>query len=413
MNDLPTNDKTRFAGERDSVYAQRFTVEFEYPVHFTTGLFDTDNELLTRTLDRRGGDGVRKVQVFIDSGLAHARPDLVRSVKAWFADRAERFQPAAAPRMAPGGEPAKHGWKHVRAVMRTLGRLHLDRHAVVIGIGGGAMLDMLGLATSLVHRGLRFVRLPTTTLAQCDAAVGVKNGIDAHGMKNFAGTFAPPFAVIADFDFLSTLSQRNWIGGVAEAFKVAVIKDAGFFDFLCDHARALAVRDGPVMAGVIRRCAEIHLDHIRLGGDPFESGSARPLDFGHWAAHQIECMSAYRVGHGQATAIGMAIDSHYAMQTGLLSEAEFERLVAALTDCGLPLWDTCLEERNQCGQRQVLAGLESFREHLGGKLTVTLPQGIGARIEVHAMDNDGIERAISALRDRSGGTQADSVDVAS
>ncbi len=404
MRDLQTNQRTARGGERDDVYLQRFTVEFEYPVHFTHGLFDPANDLLDHVLDRRGVDGVRKVQVFLDRGLVQAWPDMTRAVKRWFDDRTDRFQSASMPRILPGGETAKHGWKHVGAVMRTLGRLHLDRHALVIGIGGGAMLDMLGLAVSLVHRGLRFVRIPTTTLAQCDAAVGVKNGIDAHGMKNFAGTFAAPFAVIADFDFLRTLSPRDWIGGVAEAFKVAMIKDTRFFDFLCEHAGALATRDATAMDRTIRQCATIHLDHIRLGGDPFETGSARPLDFGHWAAHQIECISGYRVGHGQATAIGMAIDSHYAMQTGLLSAPEYESLIRALTTCELPVWDPCLEERNEHGQRRVLAGLESFREHLGGKLTVTLPQGIGARCEVHVMDDDRIECAIKALETITGRT---------
>lgn len=401
MTEARANQGEPRAGNQTDVIRQRFAVEFEYPVHFTHDLFAGHNPLLEQVLSRRLGNDVPKVQVFIDRGVARSWPQLRSTIRRWFAGRSDRFDMVSLPRLVAGGETAKEGWKHVAAAMRTLGRLHLDRHALVIGIGGGAMLDMLGLAVSLVHRGLRLIRVPTTTLAQCDAAVGVKNGIDAHGMKNFAGTFAPPFAVIADFEFLKTLAQRDWIGGVAEAFKVAMIKDARFFGFLCRHAAALAARDAAIMHRTIRWCAGIHLDHIRWGGDPFETGSARPLDFGHWAAHQIECLSGYRVGHGQATAIGMAIDSHYAMQCGLLSETDYESLIKALTACGLPVWDPCLEACDEAGRRRVLAGVDRFREHLGGDLTVTLPRGIGARREVHALDMGRIENAIAALGERS------------
>jgi 3-dehydroquinate synthase len=393
-NTMSDQDATGFG----DVYDQRFTVSFDYPVHFTRGVFSPQSETLARVIGRRGDATVHTILVCIDSGLARAWPDLAQTIEAYVHRHASSLAPAGPPVILPGGEAAKEGWGAVHETLAHIGRLRLDRHSCVIGVGGGAMLDMLGLAVSLAHRGLRLVRIPTTTLAQCDASVGVKNGIDDNGTKNFAGTFAPPFGVIVDFDFLRTLAPRDWSGGLAEAFKVAMIRDAPFFDFLCDHASAFAARDAATQEAVIRRCAVLHLDHIGQGGDPFETGSARPLDFGHWSAHQIEFMSHYRIGHGQAVAIGLALDAHIALQTGLVASADFTRLVRGLTDGGLPVWDSCIEARNDHGELLLLAGLERFREHLGGALNITLPVGIGAKREVHVLDAIHIETAIQALR---------------
>ncbi|MFW6133345.1 MAG: 3-dehydroquinate synthase, partial [Planctomycetota bacterium] len=279
----------------------------------------------------------------------------------------------------------------------------LDRQSFVVAVGGGALLDMVGFAASIVHRGLRLVRVPTTTLGQNDAGIGVKNGMDEHGQKNFVGTFAPPFAVVNDATFLTTLRDRDWIGGAAEAFKVAIIKDAAFFDFLCDRAGALRRRDLPAMEALVRRCALLHLEHIRDGGDPFEFGSARPLDFGHWSAHRLETLSRYRMGHGQAVAVGIALDTMYAARKRLLTEAQAERISAALSACGLPVWCDELGARDADGRLEVLAGLEQFREHLGGRLCVTLPDGIGRRIEVHELDADLLAECVDELRRRAAG----------
>ena len=235
-------------------------------------------------------------------------------------------------------------------------------------------------------------------LSQNDAGVGVKTGMNEHKAKNFVGTFAPPFAVINDFEFLRTLEDREWAGGMSEAFKVAIIKDAGFFDFLCRNASRLRNRDMAAMETLIRRCAILHLDHIRKGGDPFEFGAARPLDFGHWSAHRLEIMSGYRLGHGQAVAIGIALDSYYAMRKRLITKTEFERIIDGMRACGLPIWSNLLERRDGHGKLAVLAGLEQFREHLGGELTVTLPDSIGRKIEVHDMNPRIIREGIAFLK---------------
>jgi len=380
----------------EGVYGQLFSVPFEYPVHFARDVLAASNPLLESVL-LRADESRRRAVVYVDAGLAAAQPSLVGRVREYFHRRPRTLELAAPPQTVPGGEAAKNGWEVVRQVLWTIGNLHLDRHSVVIAIGGGAVLDMVGFAASIVHRGLRHVRMPTTTLSQCDGGVGVKNGMNEHGMKNFIGTFAPPFAVINDLSLLVTLSDEHWIGGAAEAFKVALIKDAAFFAFLCERAGDLRRRDAAAMEALVRRTAELHLDHIRTSGDPFEFGSARPLDFGHWAAHKLETMSAFAMPHGQAVAIGIAVDAYYAMRHGLLKEAELDAALSAMVRCGLPIWSELLARRTPTGVLEVLEGLEQFREHLGGTLTVTLPRGIGEKVEVHQVNPETVEEAVEHL----------------
>ena len=321
-------------------------------------------------------------------------------MKEYFHARAAQLELAAPPEILAGGEVIKNGWQSVRDLLWTIGNLHMDRQSFVIAVGGGSILDMVGFAASIIHRGLRLVRVPTTTLAQNDAGVGVKNGMDEHGQKNFIGTFAPPWAVINDYDFLRTLPFEQWIGGAAEAFKVSIIKDAAFFDYLCEHAAALGRRDESVMQELVRRCAILHLQHIGGGGDPFEFGSARPLDFGHWSAHKLEVMSGYSIGHGQAVAIGVAIDSYYAMRRDMINRGDFDRILAALNACRLPVFHPLLERRDPDGTLEIIRGLELFREHLGGSLTITLPQGIGRKVEVHQISPDLVEEAVAFLKNK-------------
>jgi 3-dehydroquinate synthase len=377
-----------------------FAVKFDYPVNFTTHAFDPANALLAETFDRHQEGRRHRVAVLIDGGLHEARPDLAGLVDGYFHAHADQLEMAGPIEVFPGGAPAKQGYSKLEHIIWNLGNLHLDRQSFVLAIGGGSMLDAVGLAVALIHRGLRLVRMPSTVLGQCDAGIGVKNGVDEHGQKNFLGTFSPPFAVVNDFSLLRSLSDLHWCGGIAEAFKVAIIRDREFFDFLCTHASALCGRDADLMAELIHRCAAIHLNHIATGGDPFEMGSARPLDFGHWAAHRLEIISQHRIGHGQAVGVGIALDCEYAQRRGLLSAAERDTVLEALEAAGLPTYAHELSSRRSDGELQVLQGLADFREHLGGRLTVTLPDGIGCGVEHHHINEAWMEESITALAER-------------
>jgi 3-dehydroquinate synthase len=244
------------------------------------------------------------------------------------------------------------------------------------------------------------VRVPTTTLAQADSGVGVKNAINAFGKKNFIGAFAPPFAVINDFQLLASLPARDKRAGYVEAVKVALIRDADFFVALEGLAERLRTFEPAAMRFVIRRCAELHVEHIATSGDPFEFGSARPLDFGHWMAHKLEQLSEYKLRHGEAVALGMVLDALYSRRKGLLAVASAERVLALLEALGFDLFANELLHRDAAGRLLVLDGLEEFREHLGGVLTVTLLAEIGRGLEVHEMDAAMVAESIEELAAR-------------
>lgn len=378
--------------------AQRLSVAFDFPVVFTSGVFVPENPVLVDTLDRLNEGKCHRALVYLDKNVVLHQPSLLPQIDAYFAAHSSRMELADRPQTVPGGEPAKNNFGLVEAWIKQMLDLHLDRHSFVLVVGGGAVLDAVGFAAALVHRGLRLVRLPTTVLAQNDAGVGVKNGLNFNGGKNSIGTFAPPFAVINDFAFLRSLPLRDWRNGIAEAFKVSVIRDASFLDYLVSHAAALRQRDEESMQHLVFRCAELHLDHIRSNGDPFEFGSARPLDFGHWSAHKIETMSGFATSHGDAVATGITLDAAYAVLHGWLAERDFTRIHHGLRESGFALWSDELDRRDRDGKRTVFGGLQEFREHLGGQLSITFPNGVGNRVEVHEINLALMDQAIEKLR---------------
>lgn len=385
------------------VHWQRIAVPFDYPVYFTRDAFSPGNRDLLDAIVRKEPDRRHRLLVVVDDGVATATPMLSARVASYVHAHAERLVLAAAPLVVAGGEAAKNDVAALDDVRRRLHALGMDRQSVIVIIGGGAVLDMVGYAAATVHRGVRVVRLPSTVLGQNDAGVSVKNGINAFGAKNFLGTFAPPFAVVNDRDLLSTLPRRDVIAGMAEAVKVALVRDAEFFAWNERHADALAAGDLDRVSEQVERSARLHLAHIAAAGDPFELGSARPLDFGHWAAHKLEVLTEHRLRHGEAVAIGMALDTCYAAEVGMVDAAHRERILALLARLGLPSWDVGLRLCGPDERPRLLDGLAEFREHLGGELTVTLLDDIGHGVEVHEMHPDAILRALDFLAHRDAG----------
>lgn len=380
----------------DSIRAT-ITVSHEHQVHFTHGAFRVDNPLLAAVLGSQPSNRIPRVLVVLDENIAAAQPALVPAIRDYFAARKAHFELVADLLLLPGGETAKNSETAVKRIYGAVEQSGLCRHCYILGIGGGALLDVAGFAAATAHRGVRHVRLPTTVLAQDDAGVGVKNGINAFGKKNFVGTFAPPFAVINDFELLASLPAREKRAGYIEAIKVALIRDAKFFEWIEQNQAALRAFEPVAVETLIRRCAEAHVRHIATGGDPFEQGSARPLDFGHWAAHKLEQLSEFRIHHGEAVAIGIALDVIYSTLSGHLDAASGERILKLIASLGLELWNDQLTHKSSAGKLSVLHGLEEFREHLGGALTITLLKSIGQGFEVHEMDEARVREAISSL----------------
>src|SRR5881396_3048486 len=383
-----------------AVIERTIQVSYHHRVLFTRRVFDSSNPVLRDALACGEEKAQHKAFVVLDESLARAQPQLAREIEAYFNAFAESLKLVCPPFIIEGGERTKNSYFHVSEIHSHIDRYHIDRHAYVIAVGGGAILDMVGLAAATAHRGCRLVRIPTTTLSQDDSGVGVKNGINAFGKKNFIGTFAPPFAVINDFDLLASLLPRDKRNGYVEAVKVALIRDRSFFEAIERDADRLRDFDREAMQRLIYRCAELHVNHIAASGDPFEFGSARPLDFGHWAAHKLEQLSEYAIRHGEAVAVGIALDTVYSWKMGHLDGSSADRVLALLEKLGFVLFANELLNVDSDNNLMVLKGLEEFREHLGGQLTITLLKAIGLGFEVHEMNLPRVIEAIYELQAR-------------
>ena len=374
----------------------------EYRLFFTRDVFAEDNLVLAGVLTpREPGESVRAM-VFWDAGLASAFPGFGAKMERWFAARGDRARLAAAPVCVPGGEAVKSDFRELEKVWAAINRAGMCRHSYVIAVGGGALLDMVGFAAATAHRGIPLVRLPTTSLSQGDGGVGVKNGVNFFGKKNWIGSFGVPHAIVNDLAFLDGLPVRERRVGLIEAVKVALIRDAAFFEFIAARVAALARFECEPFEAVIRESARQHVEHIATAGDPFERGSARPLDFGHWAAHKLEQLSEFRVSHGEAVAVGMAIDLIYARRVGLLPEPVAERILGVIEGLGFALFAPVREIRGPSGRQDMIDGLEEFREHLGGRLSIPMIRAPGDRLEVHEIDGAVVKASFDELRARYG-----------
>lgn len=391
-----------------------FKIHHSYPVHFTRNVFNLENPALSRALGLpreflSGGGGATDVSgndfgkstepkvsaralAILDDGLVSLNPE-IPSLLADYFDLLRPYIQLESTLTLPGGESCKNDLSNLTRIYEAVARYGIDRHSYILAIGGGALIDVVGFAAATAHRGIRLIRIPTTVLAQNDASIGVKNGMNFAGRKNFIGSFAPPHAVINDFALLRTLSPEDRRAGMAEAVKVALIRDPAFFQWMEAHAGQLGRFEDWALQHLIVRCAELHLNQISGGGDPFESGSARPLDFGHWSAHKLEELSGHQLRHGEAVAIGMALDSVYSCRAGLLEEKQMMRVLSLLTDLGFSLYCPWLDELN------VDQALQEFQEHLGGELCITLLDSCGTGLELNEIDGTIMKESLAWIKE--------------
>jgi 3-dehydroquinate synthase len=368
-----------------------FTVPFVHRLRFTDDVFGTEQDVLIDVLEL-SGRGPVKVHFWLDSGVAGARPDLIGQLEALCRRYSRQLVQAGNVELVGGGEAVKNNTRVLEGMLKAFEAAGLDRRSYVVVIGGGAVLDTVGFAAAIAHRGLRLVRLPTTTLSQADSGLGVKNGVNLFGKKNWIGTFAVPWAVINDAALLDTLSDRDYRCGFAEVVKVSLLKDPALFDRFCQASGAIARRDASVSLPMIRAAAHWHLRHITRGGDPFENAMARPLDFGHWSAHKLETLSDFSIRHGEAVAIGVAIDCVYSAKVHGLPRDDARRVLDCLADLGFALGHPVL------GDSSLFAGVEEFRQHVGGQLILTMLKNVGEPIDVRAIDYDAMREAITEVQ---------------
>lgn len=369
---------------------QRFSVSYEFPVSFTRSTFAVENPVLCEIL-QRAGEREHKVFPVIDADVLKNHPHLIEDLTEYARCHSDTINLILPPLIVRSGEICKNDPQEVEQFYRITQDFKIDRHSFALVIGGGSVIDAMGYAAATAHRGIRLIRMPTTVLGQNDAGIGVKNAVNYLGRKNYLGTFVPPYAVINDFDFLQTLPKRDQRAGIAEAVKVSLIKDAEFFNWLFDNRHRLAEFEEQAVAYMIRRCAELHLHHIATSGDPFEYGSARPLDFGHWSAHRLEELSHHELRHGEAVAIGIALDSLYSAKMSFISNDLLEKIFATLRDLGFVLTHPSLAALD------IHKALQDFREHLGGELCITLLTGEGQAAQFNHIDLDVMQDCVKTL----------------
>ncbi|OYP34576.1 3-dehydroquinate synthase [Rhodopirellula sp. MGV] len=367
-----------------------FSVPFTHRVRTTGELSGDDFSVLLDVL-QPGGSGPAKVLLIAERAVATSS-DHVQEIASNLED-ADSIRLVDHTMLLEGGETIKNDSAGVEAVLAKINDHDLDRRSYVIAVGGGAFLDAVGYAAAIAHRGIRLVRIPTTTLAQGDSGVGVKNAINYFGKKNWVGTFAVPWAVINDAALLDSLPERDFVSGFSESVKVALLKSRSEFDWLCENADGIREREMDVVTRAIAVSCKLHLRHITEGGDPFEMLEARPLDFGHWSAHKLEPITNYEIRHGEAVGIGVAIDCFYShLKLGFPIE-DVRRTCQCLQSMGMSLWHEALSPLDR-----LLVGLEEFRQHLGGRLTITMLRGVGDSVNVHEIDTATMAQAIEMLR---------------
>jgi 3-dehydroquinate synthase len=374
---------------------QSFSVKFEYKIFFTSSLFNTQNTTLTDFFKQNPSESLRKIFFVVDQGVSDTHTNLLEDIRNYFAVH-QHVQLIPEVMVIPGGETAKNDVKYLDIIVEAVSKFGIDRHSYVAAIGGGAILDLVGYAAAISHRGIKHIRIPTTVLSQNDSGIGVKNGINYNGKKNFLGTFSPPNAVFNDDEFLASLTDRDYRSGISEAIKVSLIKDPTFFNWIEEHVEELVARNKVSMNYLIKLCAQLHLNHI-AGDDPFETGSARPLDFGHWAAHKLEQLSNFTVLHGEAVAMGIALDTAYSFLKGMLTEEKLHRVLSVLLRLGYDISNPYIQINDL--DSPILKGLAEFQEHLGGRLTITLLTDVGSGKEVNEMDHNLLIKASGYVKD--------------
>ncbi len=235
----------------------------------------------------------------------------------------------------PDGESYKD-WRTLNQVFDTLLQERCDRRSVLFALGGGVVGDMTGFAAACYMRGVDFVQVPTTLLAQVDSSVGGKTGINHPAGKNMIGAFHQPRLVVADVDVLRTLPARELSAGLAEVIKHGAIADAGFFGWLEHNMPALRALDPQAVAHAVRRCCEIKADVVAR--DETESGARAMLNFGHTFGHAVEAAMGYGNWlHGEAVGAGMVVAAELSLAQGLIDADAARRLRALVQAAGLPL----------------------------------------------------------------------------
>lgn len=361
------------------VINQSFDIKHTYKIYFTKNIFASNNKVLINELNK-DNLSEKNVIIIIDKNVIKYHLYLIEKIKNYFNTYKDYIKIMCEPIILTGGERVKNHYVIIKYIYKIIDKFKICKQSYLIAIGGGTIQDIAGYIASTAHRGLKLIRIPTTVLSQDDSGVGVKNGINFNNKKNFIGCFSTPYLVINDYNFLLSLTDKQIIDGISEAIKVSLIKDSCFFKYIEDNCQINKKEN--VLENIIYKCAKLHAEHISKYGDPFEKTSSRPLDFGHWIAHKLETLSEYKISHGESVAIGIIIDSTYSYLIRILKRSEWKRIIKTFIKLKFKIFSYfLLKKKNE--KYLIFDGLNEFKEHLGGKLTITLLKSIGKKFDVH------------------------------
>ncbi len=266
--------------------------------------------------------------------------------------------------------------------------LGADRKSVVVAVGGGVIGDLAGFVAATFARGLRFLQVPTSLLAQVDSSVGGKVGINLPQAKNMVGAFLQPVGVLIDTETLATLPEREFLAGLGEVVKYGVILDAELFAYLEAHAAELLARDRDVLKHVIARCCRLKADVVEKD-EREETGLRAVLNYGHTFGHAFESLSGYgRLLHGEAVAIGMLCASRLAQRLGRIGAEQTRREQQLLSQLGLPV------DVPKLDRKEILASMMHDKKVQHGRLRLILPTRIGHVELVEGVESDAIAAAL-------------------
>jgi 3-dehydroquinate synthase len=339
-----------------------------YPIHIGPGLLRRAGALLAPLL-------VPPRAVIVSNPVVAAH---------WLAPLRESLAAAAIAAdvvIVPDGEAHK-SWASLYDVLTRLLELRAERATTIVALGGGVVGDLAGFAAAIYQRGMPFVQIPTTLLAQVDSSVGGKTGVNHPLGKNMIGAFHQPRAVLIDTDCLRTLPERELRSGLAEVIKYGAIRDLGFFEWLEAHIDALLAGEADALAHAIRESCRIKAQIV--AADEREAGERALLNFGHTFGHAIEAGMGYGEWlHGEAVAAGMAIAARLSARLGAIDPLDAERLCALLRRARLPV------EGPPLGTERYLDLMGRDKKVAGGALRFVLLDRLGGavvRADVGASD---------------------------
>ena len=289
------------------------------------------------------------------------------------------------------GDESQKTWGSAELICQAAMNCRLSRTGVIIGVGGGIILDISGFAASIYRRGVGYLRIPTTLIGQVDVSIGIKQAVNAGGSKNAIGSFYPPLASINDASFLKTLSRPHIAAGIAEIIKMAVIVDPDLFALVEEHGRSLlASRFQDPAAHIIMMRAEASMLR-ELQENLFETNLQRRVDFGHTFSVVLETDSAYTLSHGFAVGLDMLISTSIAVGRGLCTRSLLDRMLALYHQVELPV------SQPICSAARLHESLASVRKHRGGALNLVVPRDLGSTLFIQDVSRDELEDAIDAI----------------